>query len=485
MLSCNQGNQLYELIIFLLANRSNGTAETMPFRVRGMRLPAFSLKGLFGVAAFFFIFILAFGHIAFALTPEERAELERQLAEVEAQIELNKNDLSVTQKERTTLEREVSALNKKIQSAQLGIKQRDLKIKQINGDVGELQRGIGNLDIKVSSSQQSLAQIIRLTREIDDTTLVELALGKSITELFEDIDDFERIQAALDQSFAEMAATRSDLAARKTALEEKKMEEADLLQLQQLQKKDLQETEAEKKTLVKVAKGQEANFQKVIAEKQRTATQIKNALFGLRDGGAIPFGTAYQYAKDASEKTGVAPALILAVLRQETNLGENVGKCLLTNSPSKGDGKGKNSGTLIRGVMKPDRDVDPFMAITAELGIDPSSQVVSCPQSVGYGGAMGPAQFIPSTWVLYKARLSAATGENPPNPWQARTAIFATAMLMADNGADQGTRESERRAALRYFAGGNWNKPAFSFYGSGVLKYRDQYQADINVLLGQ
>jgi membrane-bound lytic murein transglycosylase B len=162
-----------------------------------------------------------------------------------------------------------------------------------------------------------------------------------------------------------------------------------------------------------------------------------------------------------------------------------VGKCLVTNSPNKGDGIGKVSGTSIRKIMKPDRDVDPFMQITAELGLDPATQVVSCPQSVGYGGAMGPAQFIPSTWVLYKSRLAAATGENPPNPWSARTAIFATAMLMADNGADQGTRDAERRAALRYFAGGNWSKPSYAFYGDGVMKYRDQYQADINVLIGQ
>ncbi len=431
------------------------------------------------------IVVLSFAQIALALTPEERAQLEQQLAAVEAQIEKNKGDLTVTQRERTSLERDVAVLNSKIQAAQLQIKQRDLKIKQINGDVGELQRGIGTLDSKVQAGQESLAQILRRTREIDDLTLVELALGHSFTQLFEDIDNFERIQQALDASFTEMAATRSDLSSRKSALEDKKEEEADMLQLQQLQKKDLQYTESQKKTLVTAAKGKESNYQKIIAEQQRTATQIKNALFGLRDGGAIPFGTAYQYAKDAQAKTGVEPALILAVLRQETNLGENVGQCLVTNSPNKGDGKGKNSGKFFSRVMKPDRDVDPFMAITAELGIDPASQVVSCPQSSGYGGAMGPAQFIPSTWVLYKARLAAATGDNPPNPWQARTAIFATAMLMADNGADQGTRESERRAALRYFAGGNWNKASYAFYGDGVMKYRDQYQADINVLLGQ
>jgi membrane-bound lytic murein transglycosylase B len=234
-----------------------------------------------------------------------------------------------------------------------------------------------------------------------------------------------------------------------------------------------------------VAKGQEATYQKVIADKQKTAAQIKSALFGLRDGGAIPFGTAYQYAKDASAKTGVSPALILAVLRQETNLGANVGKCLLTNSPNKGNGIIKTSGTPVTRVMKPDRDVDPFMQITSELGIDPASQVVSCPQTSGYGGAMGPAQFIPSTWLLYKDRLTASTGDSPPNPWQPRVAIFAVGMLMADNGADQGTRDSERRAALRYFAGANWNKASYAFYGDGVMGFRDDYQQDIDVLEGR
>ncbi|HEY4488731.1 MAG TPA: hypothetical protein VJB97_04400, partial [Candidatus Paceibacterota bacterium] len=108
------------------------------------------------------------------------------------------------------------------------------------------------------------------------------------------------------------------------------------------------------------------------------------------------------------------------------------------------------------------------------------------PQSVGYGGAMGPAQFIPSTWMLYKDRLAKITGTNPPNPWQPRTAVFATALLMGDNGADAGTRSAERLAALRYFAGwGNASKPAYAFYGDSVMEYVDQYQRDIDVLEGR
>ncbi len=95
---------------------------------------------------------------------------------------------------------------------------------------------------------------------------------------------------------------------------------------------------------------------------------------------------------------------------------------------------------------------------------------------------MGPSQFIASTWVLYTSRLSNLVGEATPDPWNARTAIFATALLMKDNGADGGTRTAERRAALKYFAGSNWSKPANAFYGDGVMSLVDDIQGQIDIL---
>ena len=62
---------------------------------------------------------------------------------------------------------------------------------------------------------------------------------------------------------------------------------------------------------------------------------------------------------------------------------------------------------------------------------------------------------------------------------------MATALLMADNGADAQTLRAERLAALRYFAG--WthaNNPAYAFYGDGVMQFAARFQADINQLGG-
>lgn len=414
---------------------------------------------------------------------EQRAQLEAQLAQLEEQIAKNKNDLSITQAQRASFEKEVALVNGKIKNAELAIKARDLNIKKIVADATQKQKGIQSLDARVAAGRDSIAQMIRRTHEIDETPLVAIALGSDLSDLLDDLDDFATIERALGNAFSEMADQRSDLAKRKEALLEQQQEEEQMRKLQLLQKSSLNGLKQEKQVLVAAAKGQETRVKKTIADNEKSVAQIRAALFQLRDSTAVSFGTMADYAQEASAKTGVRAALILGVLRQETNLGENVGQCLLTNAPNKGDGKGKNTGRAFSQVMKGSRDVDPYMQITAKLGLDPFMQVVSCPQAGGYGGAMGPAQFIPSTWVLYEDRLVKAIGRSPANPWDARTAVFATALLMADNGADAGTRAAERLAALRYFAGWkNANKSSYAFYGDSVMSYADGYQRDIDII---
>jgi membrane-bound lytic murein transglycosylase B len=164
-------------------------------------------------------------------------------------------------------------------------------------------------------------------------------------------------------------------------------------------------------------------------------------------------------------------------MTQESALGKNVGACYLTNNAT-GDGVNAKSGTALDSVMNPTRDVPPFLEILKEIGGDPSKTLVSCPQSIGWGGAMGPAQFIASTWMIIKDRLAAAVGiSGMPDPWNPAHAFMATAMYLADRGAVSGSYSSEKNAACKYYSGSACTKSSLvAGYGASVMALADNIQ---------
>jgi membrane-bound lytic murein transglycosylase B len=430
------------------------------------------------LAALFALCILP--SAAFALTDQEKSALQAQLDQINKDIAANQTVLSGLQSEHASLDRDISILNSKIKAAQLQIKQSDIKLKQLGEGIAKKNVEIGAVDSDVAKGQASLAQILRETREYDDTSLASTILSAgTVSDRFRELDDFQTIQSSLHDAFDHMTALRTDLSNKQADLEDQQTQAEQIRQGQVLAQKTIQSDQAQKQKLLSETKGQESSYQKIIANKQAQADAIRQALFGLRDTGAIQFGTAYTYAKDAQAQTNVPAALILAILTQETDLGANQGSCFVTDLSS-GSGVTK-SGTPRSKVMAAPRDTVPFQTITDALGLDWSNQQVSCPQSVGYGGAMGAAQFIPSTWMLYKDRLARVTGAAFPNPWNARTAVFAVALYMEDLGADGGTTSAVRNAACRYFSGRTCSG-SNSVYGNSVVSHMEDIQSQIDIL---
>jgi membrane-bound lytic murein transglycosylase B len=128
--------------------------------------------------------------------------------------------------------------------------------------------------------------------------------------------------------------------------------------------------------------------------------------------------------------------------------------------------------------MSPTRDVPPFLKITSAIEVDPMHTVVSCPQSVGWGGAMGPAQFIASTWMLLTNRVASALGfGGMANPWNPQHAFMASALYLSDLGASGGGYTSESNAACRYYSGSPCSKSSLvASYGSSVMSLASTIQ---------
>ena len=180
-----------------------------------------------------------------------------------------------------------------------------------------------------------------------------------------------------------------------------------------------------------------------------------------------------------SAKTGIRPAFLLAVFQQESSFGKNQGSCYVKNRDT-GAGVGANSGATFAKVMNPTRDIPPFLRIVSDLGRDPFTTRVSCPQEVGWGGAMGAAQFIPSTWVLFEDRITKALGTETADPWLARDAFMAAGLYLTDLGARPGSFSGERDAACRYFSGSKCSRSSWAAtYGDQVMKKAESIQANM------
>ena len=111
----------------------------------------------------------------------------------------------------------------------------------------------------------------------------------------------------------------------------------------------------------------------------------------------------------------------------------------------------------------------------SKLEKDPFQTPISCGSS--WGGAMGPAQFIPSTWKLFISRLQIALGHYP-NPWQPEDAFMASSLYLTDLGAVGNSASAQIKAACKYYGSGGTT----CSYGNSVMALKAKIQANIDLL---
>lgn len=409
---------------------------------------------------------------------EERAKLEAELAELQKEIAQKEAVLKEQQGKTGSLKKDVGVLSAQIDSAKLKIKQKTLAIGSLTKDISAKGKAINDLQSEIEREHDSIAQLIKKTNEIDRKGTAYVVLSPdSITDFYKDLDDFLAVKQSLYASVNRVKKIKELTEDQKDQLQDKKSQEEDAKNAIDSQKRLVEKSEAEKKQLLQLSQNKEKEYQTVLAERQKRVTEIKNKLFSFAGGNkAIPFQEAYTLATNASEKTGVRTAFILAILTQESNLGKNVGTCNRAGDPL--------SKSWLN-IMKPNRDIEPFRRITAALGLDPNITPVSCPiAGGGWGGAMGPSQFIPSTWEVVANRVGTLLGVSVPNPWIPRDAIMASALYLKDRGA-VGGESAERNAACKYYSGRSCDgkKPYNSFYGNSVMSISRKIQADIDYLV--
>jgi len=403
-----------------------------------------------------------------------------ELVNIERQLEELLNKQKAQQKDSSTLKGAVDSLNAEIKTLQTKVKARSLAIASLKVSINEKSSKIATLEEKIDKQHESIAQLLRNTNDFDNENLVHLLLSdNSISDFYSDLESYASIKESVKRSVDQIRGVKTETEEERKQLEEKRNAETDAKASLESTQKKVAQAEVEKKKLLSISKNKESEYKKLAAEKKVQADKIRSALFNLAGiSTKIEFGTALEYANQVSRITGVDPAFLLAILTQESNLGSNVGQCYLTNTDT-GAGVGKNTGTPFVNVMKPSRDVGPFLEITSKLGFNAFKTAVSCPIAgvAGWGGAMGPAQFIPSTWKIFEKRLESALGHFA-NPWSPADAFMASGMYLTDLGAVGESVSAQNKAACKYYGSGG----ASCSYSKSVQKLKTKIQDNIDLL---
>ncbi len=411
-------------------------------------------------------------------TSADIAQACKDYADESAKLKELQAQLAVQRSKSGALQGNVNSLINQINSTQSKIKGQINTISSLSSQIGEKQKAINELTAELDRQHDSMRQLVKRTNELDQKGAVYVMLSsESVTDFYQDLDDFLSIKQSLYASLDKVKEIKNMTEEQKVDLQDKQAQALDAKNALEFEKKKIQSSEAQARLLLNTSKTEEQKKASLVAEQQKKVAAIQSKLFSFAGGAtsAIKFKDAYAYAQNASAATGVRPAFILAILTQESNLGKNVGTCNRAGDPVS---------KSYKNIMHPTRDIPPFLRITAALGLNPETTPVSCPiAGGGWGGAMGPSQFIPSTWESVKGRVATALGASAANPWVARDAIMATAIYLKDRGGI-GAEANERNAACRYYSGRacDGKKPANSFYGNNVMALARTIQADIDYL---
>ncbi len=391
------------------------------------------------------------------------AEVEDLIAKRNGQIQalenlINAYEANVVDKRKTagTLKQQIDLLSSEITKTSLEIRSLSLAINKLGLEIRKTQQQVALTQLKIDSSRDGLrASLANLARSEREDPLAGLVKGQQLSSFFNELYDLYFLQSTVQEQLDSLKKTHVQLATIQDNLEDQRGEQEKLKRLEEEARVQAESKKQNQKQLLTKVKKEETTLVNKIKVTKLDIAKIKEEISYLIRAG-VSVEEAIRYGQLAAIRLGIRPAFLLGLLEIESKLGLNVGK----------------------GTWKKDmapRDYDAFISITSKLNLDPDKTPVSKKPGYGWGGAMGPAQFIPTTWLGYEAQVARLTGHNPPSPWNIEDAFTAAAIKLAGQGAAQKTREGEMAAAKAYISGSaSCTKSICNYYARAVLDKASQ-----------
>ena len=387
----------------------------------------------------------------------------KQIEEIQKQIDTYQSQIDAVSGKAKTLSGEISKLNARISQIQLEIKSLTLSITQTNTEIFDTQGQISDAKEKLELQKTALAKFIQILDAVDRENLTAVIFKiNRLSDFFNNLKNIQDTQNKARSTIVAIKELKANLEEKESDLEDKQEELEKLKTFQEFQRQNLNIDKTTKDKLLKETKGQEAKFQQLVKQSQGEISKIKDQIFYLEQNG-VSVEDAIKFGQLAALRVGIRPAFLIAILEVESGLGKNVGtgnwlkdmyNCYIKlGKPSRAEAEKKA-----------------FMQIVLELGLNPDTVKVSREPNYGCGGALGPAQFLPTTWLGYVEDVGNLTGHKPPSPWNIEDAFMASAVKLGRAGASSKTKSAETAAAKAYVSGNpKCTKSICNYYAKAVL----------------
>jgi len=445
-----------------------------------IKIKYFYLPILFLVGLPLFIPFLASG----VTTEEFIRSKNEQIEALTKQIDDYQRQIDERQKQGRTLTGEVEILNKRIAQIQAEIRSLSLSLEKANSEIGQTITQIGEAEDKMAKHRSALGSALRILDQAEQENLIEIILkNENLSAFFGNLTQIKNTQENLRATIVEIRELKNNLEDKEETLRTQKKELENLKNIQQIGKRSVEQTKAAKNSLLKITRGEESRFQELVKKSKTDIEKIRAQIYYLQQNG-VSAEDAVKFAQLAAVGAGIRPAFLLGILEIESKLGQNVGtgnwekdmyQCYLSLSKI-----AKTASRKEYYLNRAETEKNAFFAIIGKLGLDPNTVKVSREPSYGCGGALGPAQFIPSTWLGYEAEVARLTGHNPPNPWNVEDAFTASAIKLARAGATAKTRAAESAAARAYISGNSkCTTSTCNSYANAVLRKADEIEQNL------
>ncbi|OGI21946.1 MAG: hypothetical protein A2808_02255 [Candidatus Moranbacteria bacterium RIFCSPHIGHO2_01_FULL_55_24] len=390
---------------------------------------------------------------------EDTNAIKDNIDEIEAKLKKE-------EKKQASLQSDLNQINSTLSATQAAIARVQRLLRETESNISSKEQEISLLENQLTLDKHVLKGLLQELYYSHNAPLVEVMLAESdVQDILQTNDSLFSTQEKIQALIGEMSDAKERIAEEKMSLEDTKDDHETLLEVQNRQKQGLV-----------LEKNETASD---LEDQAKVVSRLKSELSELQGDLNKLLGKSYNAAdiqeavEFASNKTGVPKGFLFGVLKMETNLGANVGGCTYAQVEDGAQANYKKGKLSKRSWQTFQYRRDIFKKITSELGIDYRKQKVSCNPSgyTGTGGAMGVAQFMPDTWMGYKAQVASVTGHNPPSPWNLTDGVMAMALkLKRVPGVTEGKEAAYRRAAAAYLG------TSYAPYINGIIYWSKNYK---------